>query len=372
MYDAAIMARQNARGGTLPQRHWLTRISTSEVFWLVIVCLVGGIVLFPTQTTSLLPLHLPLSPKEVIYDESMLFLGDIMLARNVETLIRANGRYYPLKGIRDLLAEHTVVIGNFEASIPERHIHTPSFTFAFSVMPEMATALTDTGITDVTLANNHAYDFGVAAYEHTKKVLTDAGLTVGGNPQSVSDTDVIYHTIDEVTVAIIPIHATITTPPLSDIRGVLARAAEKSDVQVASIHWGTEYVHTANDTQRTLAHALIDAGADAIIGHHPHVVQNIEEYRGAPIFYSLGNCIFDQYWSTAVQEGLTVALSFTKKNAHYTLIPITSIDTKSAPRPMNRVERVQFLDTLAEGSSPSLQDGIRAGELIELYSKRDQ
>jgi poly-gamma-glutamate synthesis protein (capsule biosynthesis protein) len=224
----------------------------------------------------------------------------------------------------------------------------------------------------MTLANNHTYDHGKEAYNNTREALKNIGLGVGGNPLTLSSDEVLYHTIDGVKVAIVPINATFGPPIPEQFMKVLAEAAEKSDVQVVSIHWGTEYEFVATNEQRALARALVDAGADAIIGHHPHVIQNIEEYRGAPIFYSLGNCVFDQYWNTDVQEGLAVALSFMGNEIHYALIPITSVDTRSAPRPMNRVERLQFLDTLAEKSSETLNNAIKEGTIVELFVPPDE
>ncbi len=330
------------------------------------VSLVGGAVLLYIYAPSVLPgLQKHKTPSG-----SMLFVGDVMLARHVETLMRGNGIYYPFKGIRDLLAEYTRVVGNFEGSIQKVHTQTPDLTFQFSAMSEVAVALARSGFTDMTLANNHSYDYGREAYAHTRTVLTDAGITVGGNPLSVSDDDVLYNTIGDVRVAIIPMHATVQVPALADVQGILSRASKQSDIQIVSIHWGEEYALDATDLQRTFAHALIDAGADAIIGHHPHVVETIEEYRGAPIFYSLGNFIFDQYWDTNVQEGLTVGVSFVEHAVHYSLIPITSLESKSAPRPMTRIERTQFLDALAARSQASLADPIRSGKIVELFTER--
>ena len=276
------------------------RCLAREIFWLLLIALIAaGVIWFDhTGTLHRLALQQKSSP--------MLFVGDVMLARNVETLMDA-------------------------------------------------------------LANNHTYDHGKDAYENTRKTLTAAGLTIGGNPQEISPDEVIYHIIDDVRVAIIPVNTIGSAPSLTRITTVLTDAVKKSDAQIVFIHWGTEYELVANERQRALARALIDAGADAIIGHHPHVVQNIEEYRGAPIFYSLGNTIVDQYWNTDVRVGLAVAVSFGEKKANYTLLPLTSIDAQSAPRPMNRVERLQFLDTLAERSEPSLKDAIKDGVITELF-----
>lgn len=357
-------SRKSRRTGTRVQgiRDAVQRHAKNKVFWLFLVCLTAaGVVLFaravPNQRSQT---HEDLA--------RILFVGDIMLARNVETLMNMHGLYYPFKGLRDMLVDYDVAVGNFEASIPERHTRTPSFNFRFSAIPDVAEALSRVGFTDMTLANNHSYDYGKEGYVHTREVLTDAGLGVGGNPQAFSADEILYRTVGDVRVAIIPINTIHETPELEAIEAAFAIATEKSDLQIISIHWGAEYELVSNDTQRALARALVDSGADAIIGHHPHVVQEIEEYRGAPIFYSLGNCIFDQYWNTDVQEGLTVAISFEERGVTYKLIPITSVDTQSAPRPMNRIERVQFLDTLAKRSEQSLSDAIKEGIITELFA----
>jgi len=345
------------------KKYDIRRYLKSEAFWLLVVCLAAGLTIF---------LHNEPSQGPEIRKEParMLFVGDVMLARNVEALMDTYGTYYPFKGLRDMLESYEAVIGNFEASIPERHIRTPHLGFIFSVTADTAPALFRVGFTHLTLANNHTYDYGEKAYLHTREVLASAGIAVGGNPRTLTSGEVLYHTVDGVRVAIIPINATLGAPPLEQSTKMLNEAAQTSDVQIVSVHWGDEYKLVANESQRALARALIDAGADAIIGHHPHVVQNIEEYRGAPIFYSLGNYIFDQYWNTDVQEGLTVAVSFTEDKMRFTLVPITSVDAKSSPRPMNRVERLQFLDTLASRSEPALADSITEGNITELFIRR--
>jgi len=94
------------------------------------------------------------------------------------------------------------------------------------------------------------------------------------------------------------------------------------DLIIVHIHWGTEYQHQFNQQQEKIGHALIDAGADIIIGHHPHVVQGMEIYKNKPIFYSLGNFIFDQYFSPDTQEGLAVGLKLTNNKISATLFPL--------------------------------------------------
>ncbi len=339
------------------------RHENRSIAWLMVLCVVLALVVL------FVPAFSPAGEKASNDRPAQaLFVGDVMLARHVETLAGLHGVHYLFRGVRDTFAEHDLVIGNFEASIPERHVKTPSLTFRFSVDRTFVPVLARVGFTDFSLANNHAYDSGAEGYAHTVSTLTDAGMSVHGHPLSLSTSSIAYQTLGNVQLALIGINATYHAPSHADAQALVEHAAAASDLQIVSVHWGVEYAQSANVRQQALAHALVDAGADAIIGHHPHVVQNIEVYRNAPIFYSLGNFVFDQYWNTAVQEGLMVSLSIVGDEARFALIPTTSVDTRSVPRPMSRVERVQFLDALAERSDTDISDAIRNGVLVRLYA----
>ena len=107
---------------------------------------------------------------------------------------------------------------------------------------------------------------------------------------------------------------------------------ERVDIIVVSMHDGTEYAHASNVNQQKFAHTAIESGADLVIGHHPHVVQEVEMYQGKYIFYSLGNFIFDQMWSIDTRQGLAVKILLDKsgvKDVSY--VPIM-IDDYSQPR----------------------------------------
>src|SRR5690606_29076429 len=95
-----------------------------------------------------------------------------------------------------------------------------------------------------------------------------------------------------------------------------------------------EYELVHDELQETLAKALVDAGADAVMGHHPHVVQDVAFYDGVPIFYSLGNFIFDQYWNEHVQTGLGVEMRIEAGQIAYQLIPFTTARSRNQPMVM--------------------------------------
>lgn len=340
-------------------RAHLRRYVSSEVFWILLVCIVAlGVATYERSVRAT-------SDRAAAEPTAMLFVGDVMLARHVETLMEVHGSYYPFTGVRDFFAEHQYVVGNFEGSIPENHARTPNGAMRFSVPQAAATVLARVGFTDLSLANNHALDYGRGGYEHTRAVLTDAGIVVAGDPQRVDAEEVLYRTIDGVVVGIIPLSAVSVWPSAEALERTVAEVSEKSDLQIAYVHWGTEYVPLAGNREQALAHTLVDLGVDAVIGHHPHVVQQVEEYRGAPIFYSLGNFVFDQYWNDAVREGLAISLTIANGEARYTLVPLSSEAARSVPVPMERPARAQFLDDIAARSDETLASAIRRGLIVE-------
>jgi len=294
--------------------------------------------------------------------QKILFVGDVMLARAVEKRMYTHSFAYPYVGIRDFLEAFSSVIGNFEASIPKIHVPTPFMQFAFSVDKSIAKTLVSNGFTHMTLANNHAHDFGLAGHENAKNVLEESGLKVAGSPSKVSFDEVLYAELDDLRIAVVPIYAVVSPPSYTEVRKTLEALASTSDMQIAYVHWGDEYVLTNNTAQKKLAYFLIDSGADAVIGHHPHVVQNISLYKDVPIFYSLGNFIFDQYWEENVKKGLAVGLQKEKGGVNYSLYPLYKADV--GPSVMGAKERESFLVELAQRSDKALTEGILKGSLV--------
>ncbi|MBX2866793.1 CapA family protein [Candidatus Kaiserbacteria bacterium] len=274
---------------------------------------------------------------------TMLFTGDIMLAREVERMMERTEPEYPFLGIQDIVRRADVAVGNFEASVPEVHKETPDFGFQFSVASSVLPVLRDIGFDYLGLANNHTFDFGREGYEHTRRVCDEAALVCMGTPEIVTHTRV---PVGDIAVSILTLNLVSGTLDESRLEEELSRMRSTSDLQVAYIHWGEEYMSQHHSGQETLAHMLIDQGVDAVIGHHPHVVQGIEIYEEKPIFYSLGNLVFDQYFDTAVQEGLMVQLAITADTLAYTLIPVTSVATPSQPQLMGLDARDAFLANL--------------------------
>jgi gamma-polyglutamate biosynthesis protein CapA len=300
----------------------------------------------------------------------VLFVGDVMLARTVETLMHAHGTLYPFVHVQPLFETYPYIIGNFEAVIPKEHVPTKPMTFRFSVPEDFAPALAEVGFTHFFLANNHAHDFGKEGREHTVNVLREAGIEAYGTPQVPAVADVAVLDLGTFTVGIVPINATGRLPEMDALLSALAHATSSSDVTLAYVHWGEEYQPTPTAAQEDLARTLVDLGVDGVIGHHPHVLQGVEVYKHAPIFYSLGNFVFDQYWNSEVQMGLMVSLARFGDRLDYVLHPVRGV--QSVPQPLAGLEREGVLGLLAARSTTTLNAEIMAGRISVPFASSTQ
>lgn len=282
---------------------------------------------------------------------TLLFTGDVMLGRSVELTIDEKGIRFPFANLIPLLKSHSLVVANFEASVPQKHVLTPSNTMRFSVREGFLPSLSEYGFDVLSLANNHAFDFGESGFTHTRMACERAKLTCVGNPNAVGTSSVYTTRVGDTMVGIIFIHTLFGMPDATQLLLLTNQLKETTDIQIAYIHWGDEYTMKHNVSQEVLAHTLIDQGIDSVIGHHPHVIQDVELYRGKPIFYSLGNLIFDQYFSDAVQQGYVVSLAINKRHLEYTLIPYETITARSQPTFMEDAQKLKLFLTMLPQSN---------------------
>lgn len=336
----------------------------------ILVAFFSSVAAFKVESTKLLiasayehGLFARLLPAEAeVAQAKLVFVGDILLARDVERTLHQYGPSYVYQHVGDAFNGAEAVFANFEAAIPKKHIPTPNNTVRFSVATSNVPALAQAGITHASLANNHTLDMGTGNLVHTADVLKDAGIVPFGHPQSLLASSTSMLKRGETVIAVTAVHATPGHALPTKSNEYFAALAENSDLQIVYIHWGDEYQLTHNKTQAKQARALIDAGVDLIIGHHPHVVQDIEVYKNKLIVYSLGNFIFDQYFSVDVEQGLLLALEETADDGwELQLVPVTSAASKNAPQVMSDRERAIFLTALAKRSSLELKEQIAAG-----------
>lgn len=276
--------------------------------------------------------------------------GDVMMDRGIRAIGERNG-YDSLfsDALKALFKKADIAMANLEGPItanPSKTLvdgkTTDSFTFTSS--PAAAKALNEAGINIVSLANNHIDNFGSAGYLDTQRYLRDAGLEWFGNPWNSTSTKLtIMETSDGsldspvatmiekngIKVAFIGYHAFQlgVDRVVSEIR----RVSGPDVFTIVMPHWGEEYVTTPSAKMRSYARAFITAGADAVIGAHPHVVADQEWVGAVPVFYSLGNLLFDQYFSDETKQGMIVELAISQNEAGITLDHLTTHDVFTKP-----------------------------------------
>lgn len=296
--------------------------------------------------------------------KEILFTGDVLLARNIEQLIKRNGASYPFIKLASIVNGAPTVIGNFESAILQNHIPTPAFVTTFSTDAKLIPLLKEAGFTNLSLANNHSFDYGADTFVYTVDTLASANLYPVGHPLNSTSSLTTTFISGDYTVGMLALNQIFTTLQWTAIESSLGELTRTTDYQIAYIHWGDEYVLKHNQTQEETAKRLIDLGIDAVVGHHPHVTQDIAVYNDKPIFYSLGNFLFDQYFSVDVQQGLVLKLILSTSTAQFTLLPISSEGTPSQPHLMPGAEAALFLKNIARRSDPVYAENIAQGKLI--------
>lgn len=257
-----------------------------------------------TSQTSQIPDTLTLS-----------FAGDMNLDENWSTTMILNQQK---NGIYDCISpeliaymqQSDIFMPNNEFTYSERGKALPNKAWTFRAHPSRVNIMKELGADIVLLANNHCYDYGADALYDTLDTLESASIAYVGAGRTLNDAiQPYYFQYGDLIIGYVAAsqaekfkmtpQATDTTPGIlrcydsSLYLEVIRQTSKVADIVIANIHWGTEGSHKIEQYQRDLAYAMLDAGADAIIGSHPHVLQGIEYYQGKPIIYSLGNFWFN-------------------------------------------------------------------------------
>lgn len=294
----------------------------------------------------------------------LLFVGDIMLGRNVESLMDLNGIRYPFVNTEPLLKSADLTIGNFEGIVSKVHEKAEPMTFKFSVKREFLEVLKDVGFDMLSLANNHSYDYGSSAFTYTHELCVKFSLVCSGSPSTLDSNSIQTQVVNGRTVSILFIHTLYNEPDEETLSLLLASTTTQSDVQIAYIHWGEEYVLLHNEEQRLLSEFLIDHGIDVIVGHHPHVVQDVELYNGKPIFYSLGNFIFDQYFNRDVQQMVALNMEIGTSTITYSLVPLSSDVVRSQPSLLDEKQKKLLFERIFTDFESDKPQVVNTGKFI--------
>ena len=270
---------------------------------------------------------------------SLIFVGDIQMDRGVRTQVEKDfgGSYSSFLSTIPLIKEADIVFGNLEGPISDTGRNHGSI-YSFRMDPKVAPALKAASFDVLNIANNHAGDWGKEAFIDTLERLTRSHIAYSGGGMNRSEaekptiitrggTRIGFLGFSDVGPAWLAVGSStpgilLASDPRRDI--IISEAKKQVDVLIVSFHFGDEYQKNPNERQRALARAAIEVGAEIIVGHHPHVVEETELYQGGLIAYSLGNFVFDQAFSPDTMEGL--ALSVTLTNGALTTIekhPVT-------------------------------------------------
>jgi len=261
-------------------------------------------------------------PKEL----TISFLGDIMMDRGVKASVQKNydGDYNALFKNLGELKESDIVFANLEGPVSDVGNNVGS-KYSFRMEPKSLDALASAGFNVLSFANNHVGDWNVAAFNDTLARLDKLGIvTVGAGKNLADASEVKIFEKNGIRVGFLGFtdvgpnwmkaeenKSGILLASDQNRLEYIKKAKESSDVLIVSYHWGDEYVKY-NARQKSLAESSIDAGADIIVGHHPHVIQDTVIYKNGLIMYSLGNAIFDQYFSEETMKGALVNVILAK------------------------------------------------------------
>ena len=283
-------------------------------------------------------------------------VGDVMLGRTVGRLIAGDTPRYPYEGegVLPILQGADVTIGNLECPVSDRG-QPVAKTYTFRADPGVVEGLVWAGFDVLSLANNHLGDYGLDAVRDTLRHLAEAGLAVTGAGETADAAHAAR--IVEAGGLRLAFLAFNQVPPESfaadDERPGLAwmdpermtaavRAArEVADLVIVSCHWGIEYSAHPTPSQERIAQALADAGADLIIGHHPHVVQGVQYHAETFTAYSLGNYVFDiDLTAESLQGAMLRCLLDPTGVKTVEIVPVSIDDCRPVVMPSDRAESV--------------------------------
>ncbi len=287
--------------------------------------------------------------------------GDVMLDRNAKLLIDKNGLDYPFKNIKEKIKESDIAVANLEGvftdeeSIALKNNNILRFTFD----PKLISILNDAGFDALSQANNHTNDFGNKGLMTSYNYLKNHNILPFGDYFNEQD-QVATFLKDKEKIAFVGFNE-FAYKNFDNVLNLISLYKGQSYFVIVMPHWGIEYKDVSSDFQKEWAYKFIDSGADVVVGAHPHVVQTLEFYKGKPIFYSLGNFIFDQYFSKETSEGLVLNFSISESKIKIELLPI-SIGT-SSPIFMNREEKAYFLQSFSDRSvsDEKISEQIKGG-----------
>ena len=293
-------------------------------------------------------------------------VGDLMFGNRTEPFLKEFGPDYPFAFVMPILAKADVVVGNLESSISTRGKAVENKQFTLRAGPIATEALAAAGIRVVTLANNHSMDFGPLALQDTLEALDAGNILFTGAGMDLDDArSPAIMKVKGKTIAFLAYSLTFpleffasanrpgTAPGYAEfVKADIEKARPSADLVVVSFHWGAELMTAAKDYQVELGRKAIDWGADLVLGHHPHVLQELELYHGRLIAYSLGNFVFGSE-SNRTNTSMILLLTFQGKGlARVEAVPldVNNYRVKYRPRVLTGRAARDVLESVNAGS----------------------
>lgn len=314
----------------------------------------------------------PMKAQEVVnFQEektvSISIVGDILMDSSVRAQINKNGIEYPWEMVKEYFQNDDITIGNLETSITTRGTKWEDKQFNFRSDPNNLKAMKEAGIDVLGLANNHTLDYGYEGLLDTLSYLdkNDIKRAGGGkNKQEAIEGAIIEKNGLKIGVLsfsrVVPDVKWYATdkrpgivgaydPHISEVIVRIEEMKKEADIVILSIHWGVELSATPRKQEMDLGKKLIDAGADIIMGHHPHVLQGVEIYKGKPIFYSLGNFVFGTK-NELTSNTMIGQINFIDKDIdNIKIIPCSIIGGRPIPIiDDKRIEKIKYINTISK------------------------
>lgn len=306
----------------------------------IILIMVLAIVLAVLLTLGSFTVEMDTAPKG---NATIAVTGDVMFARNMAGVL--SGGTNPFAGVDNVTSKTDLLLINFENAATDSASAVKG-DVPLKTSTDLVSLAKDNENTVAALANNHAFDYGIDGMHDTVAALKENGITVIGAGDNADEAHqsvtqeingrkiTIFNYMDSQNFAeysneVMPV-ATENSSGYSaydsDVATKQIREAKEngSDFVLVYFHYGNEYSRSPNEYQINMSHEVIDAGADVVLGSHPHVTQGIEMYNGSPIFYSLGNFIFDQQRSDT-HRAYFVELDLQDENVTCTVYPINIV-----------------------------------------------
>ncbi|WP_347551782.1 CapA family protein [Pseudalkalibacillus hwajinpoensis] len=269
-------------------------------------------------------------------------VGDTMFDWSIKDEMKSSGSAYPLEDITPVIEKSDYAILNLETAVGENG-YREAKQYTFQSAPSSTTAMKDAGFDLVSLANNHAMDYGREGLYETINHLNNAGIDYVGAGLNQQEAYLPHSlTLQNQSVDILAFsHVLPSISWYADETGGIAsgyqeervfnqivQSSRQSDTTIVYIHWGVERSPMPNKAIQNYAHRMIDAGADVVIGSHPHVLQGVEYYNNKPVVYSLGNFLFPDYVEGDSADSVIAQIEVFKDSYSLKLIPCIIKESK--------------------------------------------